>query len=106
MKKKNLRARRTPTVTRTDSPTASKARKSRAATAPRISEKQADLERHLGMPFADWRQKKRMEWRDVLTAFDKFGWGVAYVPVGTDYYEIERALNRIAENMQSDWVSW
>ena len=71
-----------------------------------IAHKRVLTERHLGMPIADWRLKKRQEWRVVMNALSVFDYGCAYTPAGNDLYELQRSANRIAEALDSDWVCW
>ena len=67
---------------------------------------QRRTERHLGMPWDQWRQKKRQEWKDILNAIDRFNVGCAYTPAHRELYEVQRIMRRITEDMAHDWVSW
>jgi hypothetical protein len=69
-------------------------------------QKRLTTEAHLGMPIADWRLKKRQQWRVVLNALRLFEFGAAYAPVGNDLYEMRKAADRIMESMEQDWVCW
>ena len=53
---------------------------------------------------AEWRMHKRGEWQQIVRAMDQFQWGCAYVPVGTDFYYMQRAAQRITEALSEDWV--
>jgi len=78
-----------------------------AANAAReIAEKRLRTERHLGMTIADWRLKKRQEWKAVMSALDRYGFGAAYTPGGNDFYELQRSAARVADALQDDWVCW
>lgn len=63
-------------------------------------------EKHLGMPIEEWRQKKRQEWHELMAALQRFEFGAAYTPAGTDLFELRRAANRINEALQDDWICW
>jgi hypothetical protein len=52
----------------------------------------------------EWRMHKRVEWQQITRAMEQFAWGCAYVPVGTDFFEMQRAAQRISEAMAEDWV--
>jgi hypothetical protein len=52
----------------------------------------------------EWRECKRSEWSVVVRALDKFTWGSAYVPAGDDLYQVQRAVARITEAMNENWV--
>lgn len=52
----------------------------------------------------EWRMAKRGEWANVVRAIDVFAFGAAYVPAGTDFYQMQRAANRITEAMNEDWI--
>ena len=52
----------------------------------------------------EWRASKRGEWQLVVRALDKFEWGSAYVPVGDDLFQVQRAVCRITEALSEDWV--
>lgn len=68
--------------------------------------KRRAVEKHLGMPFAEWRQKKRQEWAVVMRGLKVFEYGAAYTPAGNDLYELRRAADRIEEALREEWVSW
>ncbi len=69
-------------------------------------EKRLATERHLGMTIEDWRVKKRQEWRAVMDAIRRFDFGSAYTPVGHDLFDVHRAVNRINDTLDVDWVCW
>jgi 3-polyprenyl-4-hydroxybenzoate decarboxylase len=71
-----------------------------------IAQKRLMTERHLQMPFEEWRTKKRQQWRALMNALDLFTYGSAYTPVGHDLYEMQKAADRIKEAMAEDWVCW
>jgi hypothetical protein len=71
----------------------------------RISKKAA-TERHLEMPFDEWRLKKRGEWQHVLRAISVFEFGAAYTPAGVDLHILRQCAERIGDAMREDWVSW
>jgi hypothetical protein len=68
--------------------------------------KRLQTEAHLGMPIAEWRLKKRQQWRAVMNAMSLFTYGCAYTPAGNDLYEMQKAADRINDAMQADWVCW
>ena len=68
--------------------------------------KRLRTEAHLGMPFDEWRLKKRQQWKAVINALDLFTYGCAYTPAGNDLFEMQKAADRINEIMAVDWVSW
>lgn len=78
----------------------------RAASSRLIAQKRLSVESHLRMPIAEWRLKKRQEWRSVMSALSVFNYGSAYTPTGNDLFELQRAAERIKEAMAEDWVCW
>lgn len=73
---------------------------------PKPLTKQQQVEKHLGMPMADWRTKKRQEWRAVMNALRLFEFGAAYTPAGNDWYVLQKAADRVKESMEDDWICW
>lgn len=71
-----------------------------------IARKRLQTEAHLGMPIAEWRLKKRQQWRTVMNAINLFAYGSAYTPTGNDFYELQKSADRIKESMSDDWVCW
>jgi len=61
---------------------------------------------HLKCTAAEWRQQKRQEWKAVVDAVSVFEHGAAYTPTGTDVHWIRRAVDRVWENLQGDWIAW
>ena len=70
----------------------------------KIAAKRLRIELHLGMTLEDWRSKKRGEWKSVMHALDRFGFGCAYTPASNDLHELQRSAQRIADAMDSDWL--
>ena len=71
-----------------------------------IAGRRASTVKHLRMSIEDWRQKKRQEWGSVVRAVELFNFGCAYTPAGNDLYEIQKAMGRISEAMDEEWVCW
>lgn len=71
-----------------------------------VNARRLGTERHLRMTIEDWRLKKRQEWRAVKHAVSLFDFGSAYTPAGNDLYEIQKAVKRISESMDADWICW
>ena len=62
---------------------------------------------HLASTPDEWRALKRQEWREVMSAFQRFQYGAAYVPEQAPLYKVWRILQQITEAMeQPDWVAW
>jgi hypothetical protein len=79
---------------------------SRKARQSVIASKRLLTETHLRMPIAEWRLKKRQEWRVVMNALALFTYGCGYTPAGNDLYELQRAADRINAALDADWVCW
>ncbi len=71
-----------------------------------INQKRLSTERHLGMTIAEWRFKKRQQWRVLEHALKAFEFGAAYAPVGNDLYTVRQCVDRVSEAMGEDWVCW
>lgn len=81
-------------------------RPSKHETQRALSRSRVLTEAHLRMPIAEWRLKKRQQWRAVMHAIDLFAYGSAYTPTGNDFYELQKSADRIKEAMADDWVCW
>ncbi len=81
-------------------------RKTNAALARIAKRKRLSTEAHLRMPIAEWRAKKRTEWKHLMAALSLFTYGSAYTPAGNDLFEIQKAADRISESMKDEWVCW
>lgn len=62
--------------------------------------------KHLETTPKVWRQTKRQEWRAVVNAVNTFHLGTAYTPVGCDFLDLLRLVERMTEDMQGEWIAW
>ena len=61
---------------------------------------------HLGGTAAEWRQKKRQEWKAVMDALSAFERGAAYTPTGNDIHWIRQHVDQVWDNLQGLWIAW
>lgn len=55
----------------------------------------------------EWRGLKRMEWREVTQALERFQYGSAYVPSYGVLYEIQKLVMQMTQSMEAeDWIAW
>lgn len=61
---------------------------------------------HLGCTEAQWRAKKRTEWREVMSALRVFRYGAAYVPGNRLRHDIDKLAAEMEVLLEGDWVAW
>lgn len=55
----------------------------------------------------EWRALKRMEWRQVTQALERFNCGCHYTPANDALYEIQKLSQQITEVIEADgWIAW
>ena len=80
---------------------------SRSKVARAVVRKPSTFPRHLSSTPEEWRALKRTEWRAVMHALDRYGYGSAYVPGGSELYFLQKAARRISEAIEAaDWIAW
>ena len=56
---------------------------------------------------AEWRGKKRTEWREVMSALERYSFGSAYTPDGNGLYRLQQLAQAITVQIETeDWVCW
>ena len=55
----------------------------------------------------EWRGLKRMQWRQVTQALERFQYGSAYVPACNVLYDVQRLAQQVTEAIEADdWIAW
>lgn len=55
----------------------------------------------------EWRALKRTEWKEVMQALERYGYGAAYTPAHSALYHLEKLAQQIDEALQVDkWIAW
>lgn len=55
----------------------------------------------------EWRALKRMEWRQVTQALQRYSCGSYYTPTNDALYEIQKLAEQVTEAIEADgWIAW
>lgn len=55
----------------------------------------------------EWRALKRMEWRQVTQALERFNCGSYYTPTNEVLYEVQKLSQQITAAIEADgWIAW
>jgi hypothetical protein len=55
----------------------------------------------------EWRALKRTEWREVMQALERYGYGAAFTPAAAALWEVQKAAQQVREAIEADgWIAW
>jgi len=62
---------------------------------------------HLSSTPDEWRTQKRQEWREVMAALDRYGFGSGYAPEQAAHWRLMKLATQIEEAVDAEgWVAW